>query len=100
MSRKMSSDHASPTASSVKLTGQSDFLSVRFNTVGTQSEEHWLRHASYLYNASINQLHKIVMNDNAFTTAFTVDQTPAEAFAAINNPRAWWTGEFEGHSDK
>jgi len=40
------------------------------------------------------------MNDQNYTIAFTVDQTPEEAFAAINNPRAWWTGEFEGSSDK
>ena len=40
------------------------------------------------------------MNDQNFTTAFTVDQTPEEAFAAINNVRGWWVGEFEGNADK
>src|SRR5260370_25031930 len=30
----------------------------------------------------------------------TVDQTPDEAFAAINNVRGWWSGELEGSTDK
>jgi hypothetical protein len=30
------------------------------------------------------------MNNQDFTAAFTVDQTPEEAFAAINNVRGWW----------
>jgi len=40
------------------------------------------------------------MNDQHFTTAFTVDKTPEEAFAAINNVRGWWSGEIEGSTDK
>jgi hypothetical protein len=29
-----------------------------------------------------------------------VDQTPEEAFNAINNPRKWWSEEIEGSTDK
>jgi hypothetical protein len=37
------------------------------------------------------------MND--FTTTISVDQTPEQAFAAINNVRGWWTGDIEGSTD-
>ena len=40
------------------------------------------------------------MNDHNYTTTFTVDQTPEEAFAAINNVRGWWSEEIEGETDK
>jgi len=40
------------------------------------------------------------MKNQSFTTAFTVDKTPAEAFAAINNVRGWWSGNIEGGTDK
>ena len=41
------------------------------------------------------------MNDQkSYTISFTVDQSPEEAFKDINNPRAGWTGAFEGDTDK
>ena len=36
------------------------------------------------------------MNKNGFSTSITVDQTPEEAFAAINDVRRWWEGAIEG----
>ena len=40
------------------------------------------------------------MNNRSYTTAFTVNQTPEAAFAAINNVRGWWSEEIEGRTDK
>ena len=40
------------------------------------------------------------MHDHSFTTAFTVDQTPEQAFAAINNVRGWWSEDIKGRTEK
>jgi Activator of Hsp90 ATPase homolog 1-like protein len=36
----------------------------------------------------------------SFTAAFSVDQTPEEAFRAISNVRGWWSEDIEGGTDK
>jgi hypothetical protein len=47
----------------------------------------------------LRKLERIMKNQDLAVT-LTVDQTPEEAFAAINNVRGWWSGEIEGGTDK
>jgi hypothetical protein len=40
------------------------------------------------------------MEDQSYTTNFLVDNTPEEAYDAINNVRGWWSEEIEGRTDE
>jgi hypothetical protein len=40
------------------------------------------------------------MSSQSFSTAFLVDQSPEEAFAAMNNVRNWWSGQIDGPTDE
>jgi hypothetical protein len=41
-----------------------------------------------------------IVSDQSYTATILVDQTPEEAFAAVNNVRGWWSGEIEGSTDE
>ncbi|RIQ33649.1 SRPBCC family protein [Jiangella rhizosphaerae] len=38
--------------------------------------------------------------EGGYSTAYTVEQSPEEVFAAVLNVRAWWTGRIEGRADE
>ncbi len=40
------------------------------------------------------------MKTKDYTTSFTIDQSPEEAFDAINNVRGWWSEEVDGSTEK
>ena len=40
------------------------------------------------------------MTNTDYTTTFLVNQSPAQVFTAITNPRGWWSEEIEGPTDK
>jgi hypothetical protein len=39
-------------------------------------------------------------NNQDYSITFLVDNTPKEAFDAINNVRGWWSEEIEGRTDQ
>jgi uncharacterized protein YndB with AHSA1/START domain len=39
------------------------------------------------------------MTTQDFDSSFTVPQSPEEVFAAVTNPKKWWTGDIEGTAD-
>jgi hypothetical protein len=43
---------------------------------------------------------RFMNKEENFTITISVDQTPEEAFAAVNNVRGWWSGEIGGETDK
>jgi Activator of Hsp90 ATPase homolog 1-like protein len=40
------------------------------------------------------------MKNQNYATTLSVNETPKEVFAAINNVRGWWSEEIEGRTDK
>ena len=49
---------------------------------------------------TIIQTKNMSMDNKDFTATILVDQTPATAFNAIKNFRAWWSQDIEGNTDK
>lgn len=39
------------------------------------------------------------MTEHSYTTTFTVPNTPAEVFAAVNDVRGWWNTDVQGPTD-
>ena len=42
----------------------------------------------------------ITNHEASYTTTFTVDRSPDEVFAAINDVRGWWAEDVEGNTEQ
>jgi hypothetical protein len=42
----------------------------------------------------------IIMENQNFSRSFTVNESPANVFNAINNVRGWWSEEIDGSTEK
>lgn len=40
------------------------------------------------------------MSTKDYTISYSVDQSPEQVFAAVNDVRGWWSGEIDGPTDK
>lgn len=46
----------------------------------------------------LEALRRVIAND--YTRTFTVDRSPAQVYAAINDVRGWWSEDIEGPTDQ
>jgi hypothetical protein len=50
-------------------------------------------------NAATEREEERFMKNQNFTSTFSADQIPEEAFVGVNNLLGWWSGEIDGSTD-